>query len=300
MSNKTIKDYADAGGIDASADYFLVQQNSTNTYRRITRNVMLGTTGTPVDTTSVQTIQNKVLDNTNTLTIKDTLFTLQDDGDTTKRANFQLSGITTGTTRTYTLPNASSTIADISTTQTFTNKTLTSPVITGGSIDNSTITVDTISGHTTPNSGTVYGMSVTAGTLSSTAILNKVNTAAIQNNAVTYAKLLATIFSGQVLTQANAGTAGGTMSYINLGGVKLLWIITPALTSSAAGSAGYTVTFPTSFFASIQAATATAINMTADVRQYAAIQVVNSVTLTFALVAPGAATTGATIFVIGQ
>lgn len=41
---------------------------------------------------------------------KDDRLFVQDDGDTTKKALFQLSGITTGTTRTLTVPNASGTV----------------------------------------------------------------------------------------------------------------------------------------------------------------------------------------------
>lgn len=79
---------------------------------------------TIVGTTNTQTLQNKTLDNTNTVTLKDTLFTLQDDGDTSKQVVFQLSGITTATTRTLTVPDASITLVGTTNTQTLQNKTL--------------------------------------------------------------------------------------------------------------------------------------------------------------------------------
>lgn len=163
-----IGDYAAATTIDSTTHYLLIQPgNASTAYNKINRNVFLGVSGQPVDISTAQTLTNKVIGNTNTVTIKDTLFTLQDDGDTTKQARFQLSGITTATTRTYTLPNASSTLVDISTAQTLTNKTLTSPVITGGSIDNTTITVDTIAGHTASTTGSIYGISVASGAIQS-------------------------------------------------------------------------------------------------------------------------------------
>ena len=43
-------------------------------------------------------------------TFADTVFTLQDDGDATRQARFQLSGLTTGTLRTYALPDVSGTL----------------------------------------------------------------------------------------------------------------------------------------------------------------------------------------------
>lgn len=176
MANKTIANYTAASTIDAVNDLLLIQQAVGPIYKSISRNVLLGITGSPLGTSDTQSITSKTLDNTNTITLKDTLFTLQDDGDTTKQARFQLSGITTGNTRTYTMPNASVTLASLTGTETLTNKTITSPAITGGTIDNTAITVDSISGHSTSTIVTVGGVQMnngvigTSGAVTSTAI----------------------------------------------------------------------------------------------------------------------------------
>lgn len=73
---------------------------------------------------SSQTVGNKVFDNTNSMQIKDSSFTIQDNADTTKQAKFEVSTITTGTTRTFTVPNADTTIVGTAVTQTLSNKTL--------------------------------------------------------------------------------------------------------------------------------------------------------------------------------
>jgi hypothetical protein len=82
------------------------------------------------------------------LTISDAAFTLQDNTDATKQAQFELSGITTATTRTYTLPNLTGSLATTGTlTQTFSGVTTFSNNVT-------------FSGNNTLNLGTAQTSSV--------------------------------------------------------------------------------------------------------------------------------------------
>ena len=65
-------------------------------------------------------------------TLDDDNFTLKDENSAAnKKAQFQCSGISGSTTRTFTFPDASTTLVGTGATQTLTNKTLTSPVIDG-------------------------------------------------------------------------------------------------------------------------------------------------------------------------
>lgn len=61
----------------------------------------------------------------------DTYLQIVGSGDATKIARFEVDGITTGTTRTYTLQDSSDTLVGRATTDTLTNKTLTAPVLNG-------------------------------------------------------------------------------------------------------------------------------------------------------------------------
>lgn len=97
-----------------------------------------GVTDTLVALAAAQSPTNKTFDNTNILTIKVLNFTLQDGSDTTKQARFIASGISTGTIRSFTFPDASDTLAVIATQQTFTNKVLSDSTVKFGNVSDTT------------------------------------------------------------------------------------------------------------------------------------------------------------------
>ena len=89
-------------------------------------------TGNVVGTSDTQTLSNKTLDNTTILTVQDNNLLIQDNADNTKQLNLQLSGISSGATRTLTVPNANTTIVGTDVAQVITNKD-----IDGGTASNS-------------------------------------------------------------------------------------------------------------------------------------------------------------------
>lgn len=91
--------------------------------------------GTLLTTSNTQTgITNK--------SFSDSTFTIEDNSDSTKKVAFQVSGVSTSTTRTLTIPNASTTIVGTDATQTLSNKSF-----------SDAITLPEISTPSTPASG---------------------------------------------------------------------------------------------------------------------------------------------------
>lgn len=150
-TRKKVAIYDDSSG--ATGDIYY--RNSSGYFTRLgigsSGNILTVASGVPSWTS---TMAGASLDNTSTVTLKDTNFTLQDNSDTTKQLQFELSGITTATTRTLTVPNATTTLVGIDTTDTLTNKTLTSPTITTPTLNATAVATDTTTGLTIATSAT--------------------------------------------------------------------------------------------------------------------------------------------------
>jgi len=138
-------------------------------------------TATSVDKTTAQTLTNKSLSDSTTYFIDET--------DGTKKLQFQLSGITTGTTRTLTAPDVSGTIVTTGDTGTVTN-TMLAGSIANAKLTNSSVTVGTtaialgassttLAGLTSVTStgftGALTGNASTATTLATARAINGVN-----------------------------------------------------------------------------------------------------------------------------
>lgn len=187
MADSKVSALTTIPAVDRTADVLYIVDTSGGTSNKVTPNTLLGFSGgAPVSTTDTQTVQNKTLDNTTTITVKDNVFTLQDNSDTTKQAQFQLSGITTGNTRTFTLPDASTTLVGTDATQTLTNKTINSLVSDQATLTRPTITVDSIAEYTAANGVSVDGLNIKDGKLNTN---NSVVTANVTDSAITPAKL---------------------------------------------------------------------------------------------------------------
>lgn len=149
-------------------------------------------TGDVVGTSDTQTLTNKTLTSP-TITVRDDVFTLQDNADNTKQALFQLSAITTSTTRTFTLPDANTTIVGTDATQTLTNKTISG------------------SGNTLTN---LPGANITAGTVAFAAIVDVTDNRLLGRSAGTDGAMMEiSIGTGLSLSGGTISNTGGGPSF---------------------------------------------------------------------------------------
>ena len=138
--------------------------------------------------------------------VSDAIFSLVNDTDPTKRALFSLSGISTATTRSFTLPNTSSELAILAGTQTFTgNKTFSGTLTASGA----TATIGTSVATST------YGMGTGATTTGVTKTVNlgtggaSGSTTVVNIGSATAGAGGTTVVNTPTVTFANAVTAVG-------------------------------------------------------------------------------------------
>ena len=182
--------------------------------------------------------------------VSDAIFSLVNDADPTKKALFSLSGITTGTTRTYTLPNTSSELAILAGTQTFTgNKTFSGTLTASG-----TVTVSAASASIgTATTTATYGMGTGATTTGVTKTVNLAtggasgSTTVVNIGSTTAGAGGTTVVNTPTVTFANAVTQVGmpqanlTAQLLGLGGATAdsynrVSVNTPALLFNNAGA----------------------------------------------------------------
>lgn len=189
------------------------------------------------------------------ITAVDSTFTIEDDADATKKLQFQLSGITTGNTRTLTVPDESTTIVGTGATQTLSNKTLTAPVI-ATIVNTGTLTLptstDTLVGRATTD--TLTNKTLTSPTLT-TPSLGVATATSVNKVAITAPATGATLTipdgvtftgpasSGTAMTLGNAETVSGNKSF-NSGTVILKGSSSGTTTLIPAATASGTVTIP--------------------------------------------------------
>lgn len=144
MSNITINSLPTAATIDGSADILPIYTSSLTATQGISRNTLLGITGSPVGNTDVQTLTSKTLTSP---TISGPTF----------------SGTLIGTYTIGGTPTFPSSVVTLTGSQILTNKTLTSPTISAPTITNATLSSNTITGFSASTTGSIYGISVASG-----------------------------------------------------------------------------------------------------------------------------------------
>lgn len=186
-----------------SIDYLPIVDTTNSTTKKITPANLFGITSNPVGLTDTQTLTNKIL---TAPTISSPV----------------LSGTVTGTYTFAGTPTFPATIVTTTGSQTLTNKILTSPTINAPTVTNMSATQDTVVGFTTANSGTVYGIPITAAKLSGANLTNS-TVGPSQLNTGAQGVLVATVETSASQTYLDLTTVTDTVTVtIGVNGLALV------------------------------------------------------------------------------
>jgi hypothetical protein len=184
-----------------------------------------GATGAVVGTTNTQTLTNKTLTAPVITTPTITSLTLGDgnlvfEGATADAFETTLTVVDPTADRTVTIPDATTTLVGTDTTQTLTNKTLTSPTITGTGAIAGTFTGN-LTGNVTGSSGSTTGNAATATALATARTFQL--TGDVEASGVTFdgtgnVSLTTVIGTGAIVNADVNASAGIAYSKLSLGG----------------------------------------------------------------------------------
>ena len=229
-------------------------------------------------------------------TFADNVFTLQDNVTSTKQAQFELTNISAGTTRTFTLPNTSDTLVTLGAVQTLTAKTFDSSDIFNVRADRLTLEDQTTSTKKIQFNVALVSAGVTrsvqlpdddivvTGTAATQTLTNKtisgasntitnLGTSTLSDNAVTYAKMQDVSVTDRLLGRDTAG-AGDPEEIAVTGGLEFTGsagIQRSALTGDVTASAGSNTT-----------------TIAADAVTYAKLQNISTNAVVLGRISPGA------------
>lgn len=198
-----------ANANSASAGIVRLANADTIKWRNAANNADLALT---VNASNQLTYNGVVLSSTTGALFADNAFNIYNSSDSTKKLALTLAGITTGNTRTWTVPDSDLTVVGIATTQTLTNKSIDAGQLTG------TIAagrMPALTGDVTSSAGAVATslVATTNGTLTTLSALTTASALATIGTITSGTWSATTIAVNKGGTGLTSGTSGGVLAY---------------------------------------------------------------------------------------